>query len=754
MIDKNYLIVKTEEHRSEFLEHLNSYDIIAFDVEATGLNTRKDVVIGLSISGKAGYGYYLPLYSWNGKGLVEHKNNFDIMEEVSYTLQEKKLLTWNGTYDVRIFESNFGVDLAPSIYADGMLLKHTVQEEGPFGLKPTGIELQEEIGLNVEEEANKEQIELKENVAKNGGSTTKSNYEMYKADLPVLGKYACADADLTLRICNYYLNKIEEQDLEQFFFEDEVMPLYRDVTIPMESNGVVLDMELLQKSREEIEQDLEKLELDVIEALKKSEAFNRWLSDKSMEKFPASPRGSFAQEYVSLAELDLPKTKAGKYSLTEKVIKTIDGKHQDFLMGNKEAISEELHKTISLNLWTKKEGGYVNISSKKQMGEIVFDYMGISPISRTDKGAPQFNNDMIQKLAQDGQSWAKSLHNYNKLVKIKSSYIDRFLDNEEEGKYYFSYKQHGTISGRYGSDAQQLPRPMEEGQEDEIVIKYVNRVRKFFVSGSDRVFIDCDYESLEPHTFAHISGDPGLIDIFNNGHDFYSTIAIATEKLEGVSADKKADNYLGKVDKQKRQVAKAYALGVPYGMGGYALGKSLDIPTEEAEQLIDSYLNAYPKLKDWMKKSKRSAQYDGFVRSEAGRIRHLEKVKDLHKIYREDLLDFRKRNKYLKKLGKEELNNLYKDYKNGINNSRNFQVQSMAASIVNRAAIAINRKLKEMGIDGYCCAQIHDQLIVNVPKDKAEECKYIVQELMENTTKLSLELKAPPELGENWYEAH
>jgi DNA polymerase-1 len=297
---------------------------------------------------------------------------------------------------------------------------------------------------------------------------------------------------------------------------------------------------------------------------------------------------------------------------------------------------------------------------------------------------------------------------------------------------------------------------------DEIVLKYSNQVRGFFIAGNGRKFIDNDYESLEPHVFAHVSGDDGLKDIFRKGHDFYSTIAIATEKMEGVSADKKADNYLGKVDKVVRQFAKAYCLGVPYGMSAFALGMTLGISTEEAAKLIDAYLSAYPELKKWMLKSENQAKYDGFVTSEIGRVRHLPLVKSIHAKHGDKLLDFKYRASLIKKqskrLGKEEatkiISGMYKDYKNGVNNAKNFQIQSLSASIVNLAAIEINREFIRRGIDGWVALQIHDQLVMNVPEEKAEECRVFVQDIMENNYKLSIKLKAPAEIGNSLLDAH
>ena len=212
-------------------------------------------------------------------------------------------------------------------------------------------------------------------------------------------------------------------------------------------------------------------------------------------------------------------------------------------------------------MWKESnDGDYINIQSKKHLGEIVFGYMGIKPKvsgANTKSGRAKFDMNMVEDLSKE-YTWAENLRIYNKLLKIKSTYVDRFRDRNEDGKYYFYFKQNGTVSGRYGSDAQQLPKPLEEGEDAPIIMKYVNIVRAFLIAGKGRIVIDADYESLEPHCFASVSGDKKLQEIFDNGWDFYSYVAIQTEKLNGVSADKKADNYLKKLDPVKRNKAKVF----------------------------------------------------------------------------------------------------------------------------------------------------------------------------------------------------
>jgi DNA polymerase-1 len=340
-------------------------------------------------------------------------------------------------------------------------------------------------------------------------------------------------------------------------------------------------------------------------------------------------------------------------------------------------------------------------------------------------------------------------------LKVKSTYVDRFLDRNENGRYYFYFKQNGTVSGRYGSDAQQLPKPLEEGEDAPILMKYVNIVRAFLVAGKGRKVIDADYESLEPHCFASVSGDKGLQEIFEKNWDFYSTVAIKTEKLEGVSADKSADNYLKKLDPVKRNKAKAYSLGIAYGMEAYALGRTLDVPQKTAEELVKGYLDGFPQLKEWRERSREKVKAHGQISNYVGRVRHLPRVKKVYSKFGDRMMDWRFRKELEVQYGRDQVMKAYRDYRNGLNNCLNFQLQSLAAAVVNRAALAINRKAKELGIDARVQAQVHDQLIINVDEKDAEMFATHVQHIMENTTKLpGVTLKAPPEISNNWRDGH
>jgi len=715
----------------------------AYDVETDGLDTRNGTIIGFGISnGLKGF-YFCHKYWKDGK--LNEALTKDECLVILNLLKNKKLIMWNGSFDTRFTLNYFGVNLIDSLHIEGMLAKHTVDEEPPFKLKDVGVKI-------YGEQERREQLDLFESIKKNGGS--KNQY--YRADLHIMGNYCIKDCHLTFRLAFYYVTQMDKH-LHSFFFKHEVMPLYKEVTIPMELLGIPLDIKNLKLQQTNITVDINKLEEQIQNLIAPllGEVFEPWYLEKN---YPPRRTGPFAQALCKYADLPLPKTGSGAFSLAGKALESLpDSIYKTFLSGGEDIVlwSRDFSHIVKDIQLTMVEGDMFNLQSNHHMKKLFFDTLKEEAKSYTEKGNPQINDEFLDAMAEKYE-WAKLLKEYNKLTKIKSTYIDRFLNESEDGIFYPSFFQHRTISGRYGSNLQQLPRPLEEGQASELVIKYNNEIRKNFIAGVNHVFIDSDYESLEPHVFAYVSGDKGLKDIFHSGCDFYSTIAIATEKLDGVSAFKKDNNYLGRKDKLTRQRAKAYALGIPYGLGAYGLSKLIDVDKGDAGLLIENYLNAYPKLRQWMKTTDEIVKKKGQVKSEAGRVRHMPKAPKIWEANGEEILDSLKLwtkwhdnpRKY------QEMKLTAREMRKFLNNGKNFQIQSLAASITNRACIAIARELKRKGVDGHIVAQIHDQIIVRVPKDVAEKWRKTVQFQMENVYKLSLPLKAPAQIASNFYEGH
>lgn len=769
MQEKSYVTVNSKETLKELIQHINDSELVAYDTETNSLNPRKGLIIGFSVSGEIGKGYYMPIREWKNEQLVEldiEGTNADKLAKYAISqLLKKKLVMHNASFDIRFTKNFYGIDLLPALYADTALLVHTVKEEGafgfgnPFGLKSIAKMVQKEIGLDVESEANEEQLELKASIKANGGAVSKDNFEIYKADMAILAKYAAADTDLTLRIFNHFLGILQAEGLDHFFFEEEVMPVYREVTIPMEEHGIRLDVKLIQETQNNIKRDLQEQATAVVKELLALPPVRGWILDQAREAYPPKHKGTFAQRLLEQNGIELPKSeRTGKFTINKAAVTALaEGPIKDFLMtGDESYLTKEQVARVSMALWKEEnDGQFFNIQSKDQLGKIAFDVLGEKPLSTTDKGKPQFDEDMIQSIS-DKYSWARHLRLYNKLTKIKTAYVDRFLDAAEDERFYPYFKQNGTVSGRYGSDLQQLPKPLEEGQDEEMIMGYTNVVRAFFICDDGTKLLDTDYASLEPRVFATVAGDQGLKDIFNNDLDFYSHIAIKTEKLEGVSAHTKAPNFLKKVDPVKRQTAKAYSLGVPYGMSGYALAMSLKVDKKEGERLVEGYLDGFPQLREWRENSRKFVKEHGYIKNKVGRIRHLPQAKEIYAAFGDKILeDWKFRKGIEAQYGVEAVTTLYRDYKNALNNCLNYQIQSYSASIVNRAALQINRKFRKENIVGQVIAQIHDQLICQVREGDVKRACEIVQDCMENTTRLDgVELIAIPEVANNFKDGH
>jgi len=263
---------------------------------------------------------------------------------------------------------------------------------------------------------------------------------------------------------------------------------------------------------------------------------------------------------------------------------------------------------------------------------------------------------------------------------------------------------------------------------------------------------------LEPRVFASVSNDPALINVFLNGEDLYSRVAIQAFKLQGMSAKKKDENYLKNVRPDLRQRAKSIALAIPYGAGAWQIGQTLGIHVKEAQKLVDGYLDGFPELAKWMSDTHLRANTIGRIVNKTGRIRHLDKVKAIYERYEDNLIKpwvFKTIKEQAKRQGIEaEVQQMRMEYKNGLNNAKNFQIQSLAASIMNRSAIAIHKEFREKGLDAYIMMQIHDEFVVNSSADIAEDVSRIVKHHMENTVSIATGLVAEPNITDDFAEGH
>lgn len=735
------MIIKNDSQCAALLAFIENNDKLAYDVETTGLNVRNDEIIGFGVSNQT-EGFYLAHLAYkNGK--LHKLVSTNMCVKVLNALKSKKLITFNGSFDMRFTKNYFGVDLIMSIYSDALLAKHTCDEEQPFRLKDIAKKL---YGV----EAAEEQRLMKESIKANGGSAT----EYFKADLDIMGKYCITDCLLTYQVDADYHEEITKEGLEDFYFKDEVMPLYREVVIPMEEKGVFVDVDKLTVLNSEIISDIDNLQDEIqsdLDPLK--DEFRKWFLWKD---FKPSRTGLFAQaiaDYCVETEFwVLPKTETGKYSLTKvNIAKVPSSRFKDFITGELQLLNEHEVELIQLRMFEKTGQKYMfNLSSKHHLKKILFQTLNETPLSKTPTGQPQINDEFLDQMAEK-HDWCRKLRIYNKLIKIQGTYIGRYLENQEDGVYYPSWFMHRTTSGRLGGDLMQLPRQLDEDEAlDPIVMKYTNAIRDCIVSRNGKL-CGADYTSLEVVVFADDAGDESLLNMIRNKHDFYSTVAIDIHGLQDkYSADKNDDNFLKKLDPVLRQNTKPPALGIRYGMKDYKLSYELDCSQREAKVVIAKYFESYPKLKTRMDELITFAKKNGYVKSKAGRVRHLKLLPKLENTYGSILEDglklWQKFNEGPKKKY-DQMKYLGTQYRGMINNCLNFPIQSMAASITNRASIAMAREFKRVGLNAYICMNIHDEIVVHCEdKDVKRVCK-IMQFTMENTTKLSVPLTAEPEVG-------
>jgi len=688
------MIITTPEGIASLLEFIHSNDILAYDIETDGLNARKNIIIGFGIS-NAVSGFYVPVQQYNSKlkTLVPYGVSKELVLMVLTALTAKKLLMFNASFDTRFTKNYYGIDLLGALHTDVMLLKHTCDEDFPMDLKGIATKL---WGTDVK----KEKEEMLSSIKANKGTAT----EFYKADTGILGHYCIQDCLLTFRLFSHYSKELKKQGLVDFYYTEEVLPLYKEVTIPMEECGIHVNVPYLTQLSIELGQELTRLEGDIKHQISPMLGdFNAWFLNK---EYPLKSSGRIA-----------------------KLMKT--------------GIS--LEAAQSLACVQDYPGGALNLLSKHHLKKLFFDELGETPLSRTPTGLPQVDEEFLESI-KNKHLWVQDLITFNKLTKLKGTYIDRFLEEQEDGIFYPSYQQHRTVSGRYSGDFQQLPR-MVKGSN--IVSRYTSAIRKCIIPSPGRILISADYQQLEPTIFAHASGDTALQNIFLEGRDFYSEIAIRTERISGASSLKSDSRYLGLIDPVKRQAAKVYALGIPYGLTGYKLAFELPgLSQASADTLVRSYWEAFPELSRWAEQCRDAARHSGRVSSQCGRVRHLTKAKELFAQYgaiiNDDLALWKIYHTEEAVYAQAKLDR--KIYKNQINNAVNFCIQSLAASVVNRAAIALARQ----GI--LPCGQVHDELIFDVWEPSKLDIIATIKEVMENVMKLDVPLKTDPIWGANYAE--
>ena len=355
-------------------------------------------------------------------------------------------------------------------------------------------------------------------------------------------------------------------------------------------------------------------------------------------------------------------------------------------------------------------GVHFNISSPKQVGEVLFDQMKITnKPKKTKTGQYATTEEILVSLKSKSPIVGKILE-YRGLKKLLSTYIDALpeLINPDTGHIHTSFNQTVTTTGRLSSsnpNLQNIPVRDEQGKE----------VRKAFIPEAGQEFFCADYSQIELRIMAHLSGDENLIEAFNAGQDIHAATAakIFHKALEEVTSD-------------ERRKAKTANFGIIYGISAFGLAERLDVSRTEAKELIDGYFLTYPGVKNYMEKSIAMAREKGYTET----------------IF--------KRRCYLPDINSNNANVRGNAERNAINSP----IQGSAADIIKIAMIRVYQRMKAEGIRSKMILQVHDELCFTVLPEEKERLQQIVVEEMQNAVQMRIPLIADTGWGSNWLEAH
>ena len=375
--------------------------------------------------------------------------------------------------------------------------------------------------------------------------------------------------------------------------------------------------------------------------------------------------------------------------------------------------SAELEKEIRVleSSIYEDAGTRFNVSSPKQLGEILYDKLKIVENPKQTK-TKQYSTseDVLAKLEHKHPIVNKILE-YRSLTKLKSTYVDVLptLINPRDGRVHTSYNQAVAATGRLSSNnpnLQNIPIRTEKGRE----------IRKAFVPRDENyLLLSADYSQIELRIIAHLSRDAGMIEDFNLGLDIHSATAA---KVYGIP--------LGEVTKEMRRNAKMVNFGIIYGISAFGLSERLNIPRKEAAEIISQYFVKYPGIKVYMDSTIESARRNGYVETMMKRRRYLRDITSGNATIR----SFAERN------------------------AINAPIQGTAADMIKIAMINIFGVMQQQQLKSRMILQVHDELIFDVHKDEVETIKPIVREGMQNAIHLDVPVLVEMNTGGNWLEAH
>lgn len=698
-MESKLLVLDSIPDIKEVADKLADINLVAYDIETTGVHKGAEV-IGISLCFEEESAYYIILAYWDctTATLVYNSHLTEETLKLLNLLKTKQLIMHNGVFDAQKTEDYFAVSLIDSIHTDTMILAHLLDENRRIGLKELGKQY---FG----EDADEEQKLMKESVAANGGTLTKANYEMYKADPQLLGRYGAKDALLTYKLFYQLVPELYEQGLEKFFYEDECMPLLKGPTYQLNGTGLKVDMPLIGTLKKQLEAECIEAKAYVLQQI---EPYTKIKYPGTTKKNRFNIGSSSQLTWLLFGELKLEfgtLTKEGKNVCRSLGLKLPYAQH---------AKRDFIETCLMYTGKVYQQEGAVN-GKKVRAKKIKEPWSYIMGDKKT-----------LTKY-KDKYKWVERLLEYQKKTKILNTYVEGISEQTQYGIIHPSFLQTGTTSGRYSSRApnfQNLPR------DDK-------RIKQCIIARPGKVFVGADYSQLEPRVFAYTSGDKNLLEAFSGTNDFYSVIGMKVYgKFDCTPQKEGSDDAFGVKYKKLRDLSKVIALATVYGATPHQLAPTTSKSIEDTAEDIQEYLNQFPGVAKMMTDSHAMAKADGQVKNLFGRPRRIPEAKRINKLY-----------------GNAPHAELPYEARTLLNLATNHRIQSTSASIVNRAMIAFHNHAKSAQIVCKMVVQVHDSIVIECDEVDAENVALLLQHAMEETTTLEgIKLEAIPKVGTNLSE--
>lgn len=596
--DYDYQLIDTEDKINDFLRIILTKEILSLDTETTGTDAMSAELVGMSFSYKENQAFYVPAPQ-------DREEAQKIVDKFKPVFENEKSIKvgQNIKYDMIVL-ANYGVSIKGQMF-DTMIAHYVLQPELHHGmdylaevyLKYDTIKIEELIGAKGKNQRNMRDL---------------SPTDIYK--------YACEDADVTLKLKNILEKELETNGVKELFEEIE-MPLV-PVLAYIERNGVRIDTEALKET-------------------------SRHFTIRMRE------------------------------------------------------IEEEIYKLAGMEF---------NVSSPKQVGEVLFDRLKIVEKAKKTKTGQYVTSEEVLESLKGKHQIVEKILDYRGLKKLLSTYIDALpeLINPKTGRIHTSFNQTVTATGRLSSsnpNLQNIPVRDDDGKE----------IRKAFIPDDGCEFFSADYSQIELRIMAHLSEDDNMIEAFREEQDIHAATAAKIYKIN-----------IDEVTREQRSKAKTANFGIIYGISVFGLAERLNVDRKEAKELIDGYFENYPKVKVYMDESIRSARDKGYIETIFKRKRYLPDINSRNAVVR----------------GYAERNAI------------NAPIQGSAADIIKVAMIRIYKRFMDEGIKSKMILQVHDELNFSVLREEKEKVQQIVISEMEAAYKMKVPLLADCGWGQNWLEAH